>query len=133
MLLTFLVGVWGADLFVSVISHLFILGVVNSETHSGSRYYSYGQMGSLQPPSYPHQLHSHVKPRYSALTRESPPHLGWLPAPHAGPARVSKSTPDECSPTSSQPDFPRIIYIFSLAAISSPLPTHFIRPHIAVL
>lgn len=79
--LDFLVGVWGADLFVSVISHLFILGIVNSETHSGSRYYSYGQMGSLQPPSYPHQLHSQVKPRCSALARGSPPHLGWLPAP----------------------------------------------------
>lgn len=81
MLLTFLVGVWGGYLLVSVTSHLLILGIINSETYSVSRYYSYGQMGSLGTPSYPHQLHSQVKPRCSALTRGSPSHLGWLPAP----------------------------------------------------
>lgn len=96
MLLTFLVGVWGGgsfcfwggDLFVSVASHLFILGIINSETHSGSPYYSYGQMGSFRTPSYHTSctLTSYilyfdlVKPRFWAPTRGSPPHLGWLPA-----------------------------------------------------
>ena len=125
---------------VSVASHLFILGIINSETHSGSCYYSYGRMGSLRTPSYPHQLHSHqlhstLSPGETQVLSTNPrvPSPLRVAASPAGPAHVFKSTPDDCSATSSQRDFPKIIYIFSLAAISSPLPTHFIRSHIAML
>ena len=130
----------GGNLFVSVASHLFILGIISSETHSGSCYYSYGRMGSLRTPSYPHQLHSHqlhstLSPGETQVLSTNPrvPSPLRVAARPAGPAHVFKSTPDDCSATSSQRDFPKIIYIFSLAAISSPLPTHFIRSHIAVL
>lgn len=138
-LLTFLVGVWGGS---------FCFGCFLLVYSRNNQFWDPFRLpllqlwpnGKLADTLIPHQLHSHqlhstLWPGETQVLSTNPrvPSPLRVAASPAGPAHVFKSTPDDCSPTSSQRDFPRIIYIVSLAAISSPLPTHFIRSHIAVL